>query len=439
MSIGSPIIVISSATNITLVTPLLVFPAIANITATTSMLVTTPNVLFTTGTNFGIASAGAVNIDSGLAANIISTGLVLVTAGTVMTIGSTGVMTITAGAALNLGVTGLMTVTAGAALNLGVTGLFNVTATSATVSTGALLMVAGLTANFTSTGATTVLGGGIVIIQSVVLVTIQTTPGVASGTGIFVDAATGVRVVAGGLTRFVVDGNGMDVPGSIKTPTLEIDLGGTSSLRAATAESLAVSNTSATTLAVEICGLKQPNLNTGSAVVERFGKANSAFNTGSLSYTHFGGDGSSTNYVELGLFTAPKVKIDGLGNTTVNGNLTVTGTYPSVSAANWASPGTIGSTTPNLGTFTGLTAAVLDISNTSATDLATIEAYQPSLNTGANSFVNIGVAASQYNSGHLIFNYLGGLNSSTNTIGQDYMPAHDLLLMVLEIQLLMEI
>ena len=389
--------------------------------ATSATVSSTAAVAITAGTTLACTATGVATFSGATSATVSSAAGVFLTSGTTTTVLATGAVTIGgAGITLNGGIATILngtTVTINAATTLNLLNPVGIT----TVTSGTSLLLTGGGAATLSSGLGLVLLGGLIAtLQSVGLVTIQTTPGAITGTGIFVDPVTGVRVVANGLTRFQVDGNGMDVVGNIRTPTLQIDSGGTSSLRAASAESLTItvagSGTGNTPL--QILQVALPNAGTLLAV---FGKTNVLNNASLLTYTHTS-DGSTSNSVSLGLVgNATNLTVNGT-TVTVNGNLTVTGTasISGLDAATlltktWAIPNPIGSTTPSTGAFTTL----------SATTSVTTPDLLVSVAGSGSGNIPVNILQTALPNAGLLYSVFGKSNTANNAIVLTYAHTAD--------------
>jgi len=351
----------------------------ASVTSPATVLLTAPTITATAATILTLTSptitatcAGVLTLSGATSATLSSAAAVFLTAGTTASILATGAVTIGgAGVTVNGGVASILngtTITLNAAATLNLLNPVGVT----TITSGtSLLCTAGGAATFSAGGAVILLGGLTTTVQAVGLVTIATTPGLITGTGIFIDPITGVSVFAGGLTRFLVDGNGLTVNNSAIIGSLTVNntsnlqTTNTTTLNATTV--LNVSN--ASIFYQQIATFLQPNITPSQGTYITLGQANSTLNSAVLQFDYVG-PASTSNLLKLGLFGSPFLTIDGSGNTTVNGDLTVTGTTTigtlnatTLLGKTWAIPDPIGSTTPSTGAFTALSSTSLVVAS----------------------------------------------------------------------------
>jgi hypothetical protein len=132
-------------------------------------------------------------------------------------------------------------------------------------------------------------------------------------------------------------------------------------------------------------------------------------NTGS--FTTLSSTGQITTTVNTG--TAPF----SVSSTTVVPNLNVS----QLLGATWAAPGTIGSTTPNTGSFTALSSIL-----SGSVSGIPITAYIPSLSNGNSVQLYLGVAAATHNTGIIQFNYTSS-GSTSNSIGLGFYGSNNIM------------
>lgn len=171
--------------------------------------------------------------------------------------------------------------------------------------------------------------------------------------------------------------------------------------------SIQVSNPSTT--GQLLANLTQPNLVVGQDPLIVIGKSATNFDSAVVQF-EYNGAASTGNLAGLGPYGAPLLTVDGLGNTNVGGNLTVTGTIngggpgglnaSTLLGKTWASPDPIGSTTPSTGAFTSMT-----VSNPAAS-----ATYTTQTNSSSNTAASTGFKAFSDSC-----NILMETTSSTNT------------------------
>lgn len=152
-----------------------------------------------------------------------------------------------------------------------------------------------------------------------------------------------------------------------------------------TLESTTLIVSNPTTTFVEMISAKQPSLADAQGSYMTLGKANTGYNTAVFQYNHVS-VGNILNYISLSTWGGNPLTITGAGDVTVNGNLTVTGT------------------------FTPPTATLLTISNPSTTTLELISAKQPSLAAAQASYMTVGKSNTNYNTAVLQFNHVSDAN-----------------------------
>jgi len=197
----------------------------------------------------------------------------------------------------------------------------------------------------------------------------------------------------------------------------------------------------------------------------------------SIKFNNVGGTGSPSNTASLGLYNSPHLTVDGNGDVIINGNLSITGSFPVAVTTNWGTPGTIGSSVPNTGKFITLESSgqitstlpngtspfilaswtevpnlnsaflkgstwtqpgtigsavpnsgafttlnattVIRITNVGVADVVTLGALQPNLLAGSSTLFTVGVAETSNNTGVLIYTRASPHvpNNPLNTIG----------------------
>ena len=315
-----------------------------------------------------------------------------------------GVITIT-----GVGVTTLTSAGAVAVYSPTVTSIGGLLAGAVTINSFGILEMNGV-------GAVDIKAGLLMNLYSTVELLITCGIPIVGSSTLSCSLASGFVMFPGNFTTFKVTGAGMDVTQLTVTGTathtapVNIVVGATLPIPF----TVDYTNTASNSI---LMAVTSSALSDGFFTETIFGRDTATTNDSVYSRFNYTSTGSPLNNMEFRMagqtatIRYSNTSVELLRNTNVTGNLTVTGTYPSTSAADWASPGTIGSTAPNTGAFT-----ILSASSTSPTGVTTFSALQPSLNNADATRILVGTTATLDNAAALTFNYTA-LNNAANNVG----------------------